>query len=442
MIHPQHFIVRSALSAAAICALAQSGAALAESTRAMGPLAKSSETAFAKFASEDALQAYLDNSLTAERIHPKLLWAIDVRKNLKRLEQQESFALVGNVIPNRKLQLPPVQEIPELKKAQPQTPFNFTEAVNFFGELDKKLWGVKRMNAPAAWATTEGEGVLVAVVDTGLDLVHPALKDNLFTNAAESEGKPGIDDDGNGYIDDKNGWNFEQNTANSQDDQGHGSHVGGTIAGILTEREFYGVAPKAKLLSVKTHDTSGASREDAVVKGILYAADAGAKVINCSWGGAPEAGEFSQLLLDAVEYAGKKNALVVAAAGNDGQDIDKRPSYPASYVTPNIMAVASTTSGDKLSGFSNYGAKSVHVAAPGSAVYSVRNGGGYVNLSGTSMAAPHASGAAALVYASLPANATPLEVKSVLMENSEKISSTTNKVISGLIDLSFLAEEK
>jgi subtilisin family serine protease len=414
-----------AISAVSALATASPAAAL-HSTQT-----EARSTAFLKFRDAASLERFVATTPGVERLHPELLWAFGDASVLASAAARESVGAVeGTLLPNRAFELPRV-EIDASESAQTR------EAT----VVDKKVWGVVRMGAPDAWSVTRGEGVLVAVVDTGVDLKHPALEDRLEINAAEKNGQPGVDDDGNGYVDDVHGWDFFGGVADPDDDQGHGSHVGGTIAGEAQSEAFYGVAPGARLLAVKTHNARGASREDAVIKGILYAADRGAKVINCSWGGAPEAPDYSQVLYDAIEYAGRKGALLVAAAGNDGSDNDREATYPSNYNLGNVMAVASTTSRDGLSFFSNYGERTVHVAAPGSSVYSARAGGGYVSQSGTSMAAPHAAGAAALVYSKMGASATPEQVREILMSNAEALSSLRGRVKSGFLSLDFLKRD-
>lgn len=393
--------------------------------------ASASPSAFLKFENGAALERFVAANTGVERLHPALPWAFGSRPVLLAASAREAAGVVaGSFTENRSFQIPPREDAQEL-------PGPVREARG----VDSRLWGVTRMKASQAWNATRGEGVLVAVVDTGIDASHPALIKNIVVNDAEKSGREGVDDDNNGYVDDVEGWDFYSKVADPDDDQGHGSHVAGTIAGDLASQEFYGVAPGARLLAVKTHNNRGASREDAVVKGILYAADRGAKVINCSWGGAPEAPDYSQVLFDAIKYAGEKGALLVAAAGNDGSNNDRKPSYPSNYQLENVMAVAATTSRDGLSSFSNFGEASVHVAAPGSNVYSARAGGGYVSQSGTSMAAPHAAGAAALVFAKLGAKATPEQVRAVLMQNAEALSSLDGRVKSGFLALDFLAPD-
>jgi subtilisin family serine protease len=381
--------------------------------------------AFAKFETEESLGVYLSNHPCAERVHKNLLWILDQKRELS-LESTQGL-LPGTLVPNRRL------------KAEMRSPI-----VEFDAVVDSRLWGIKETHAPEVWSVTQGEGVTVAVVDTGVDRNHEALTDRLLINGAEQSGKVGVDEDNNGYVDDVYGWDFYGNKSDNQDDQGHGSHVSGTIAGQLASKNFYGVAPKAKILAVKSHNQAGESREDAVVKGILYAADRGARVINCSWGGAPEAADFSQILYDAISYANQKGALLVAAAGNDSSDNDKKASYPANYDLPNVLSVAASTSSQKLAYFSNFGRTKVQISAPGQSIYSLKNKGGYLQESGTSMAAPHAAGAAALVFAKLieskDSQITPAHVRQLLLENADSSVTYMNKISNGALDVSFLAK--
>ena len=445
------FALLAVAATSAVTLILSSSAASAASTFSEAQLSKS----FVKFQSNDALVNYLRASPSAERIHPELLWVLDDARSLARKMAQESTLLSdvvpGSLAPNRAFQLPVdkesfANEKPALDpKISPFLNQDFVEGIFDAPKLDNRLWGVSRIQAPSVWSVTQGENVTVAVVDTGVDRSHPALSSRIKTNSAELGGAAGVDDDGNGYVDDVYGWNFFDKNAESADNQGHGSHVSGTVAGDLASKDFFGVAPKAEILAVKTHDSSGASREDAVVKGILYAADQGAQVINCSWGGAPEAADYSQVLFDAIDYANKKGSLVVAAAGNDSSNNDTTASYPANYELPNVLSVAATSSNDRLAFFSNYGKRTVPIAAPGAGVYSVKNGGGYVQQSGTSMAAPHAAGAAALVFSKLQAQSgpggapvDPALVRQLLLDSAKTDVGYSNKVSRGFLDVSFL----
>jgi len=264
-----------------------------------------------------------------ERLHPALPWAFGSRSVLLAASARETAGvIVGSFTENRAFQIPPSEPSVEL-------PGPGREAVG----IDSRLWGVSRMKAPKAWAVTRGEGVIVAVVDTGVDASHPALANNIALNEAEKNGRAGVDVDGNGYVDDVTGWDFFSKDSNPDDNEGHGSHVAGTRRATLLLKTFLR-RTRCQDPCRKTHNNRGASREDAVVKGILYAADRGAKVSNCSRGGAPEAPDYSAVLFDAIKHAGEKGALLVAAAGNDGSNNDRKPSYPSNYQLENVMAVA------------------------------------------------------------------------------------------------------
>jgi subtilisin family serine protease len=252
------------------------------------------------------------------------------------------------------------------------------------------------VNLPAAWRLSQGAGVVVAVVDTGANLRHRDLAPNIWTNFGERPGN-GRDDDANGYVDDVHGIDLTSGrTSNRPDDaQGHGTHVAGIIAGAANRRGIVGVAYRAKLMIVKVAGGDGRTNTAKVAEGIRYAAANGARVINVSIGGRG----LDPALADAVEAAGQANALVVAAAGNNGSNNDAAPIYPASLAAPNLVSVAATAPDDgrRLSPVSNYGRRTVALAAPGEGVLSTSRTGGYEVRTGTSMAAPHVSGVAALM---------------------------------------------
>jgi thermitase len=247
------------------------------------------------------------------------------------------------------------------------------------------------LDAPTAWGTRTG-CAKVAVLDSGIDTDHPDLAANVY----KSEDKPGNgkDDDKNGYVDDAYGYNAIAGKGSGQDDNGHGTHVAGIVASRGNNGNGNaGICWSAKLVPVKFMNSRGKGTTSDAIEGIEYAVKKGLKIINCSFGSSSK----SSALHDAVDYAQSHDALLVVAAGNDGKNIDKSPVYPASYTDSNILAVAASTSGDKLASFSNFGAESVDVAAPGDDVFSTYLGGGYKTMSGTSMAAPYAAGLAAML---------------------------------------------
>lgn len=283
-----------------------------------------------------------------------------------------------------------------------------------WGQNYPDLWGVKSINSSAAWDTTQGQGVVVAVVDTGIDYTHEDLAGNIWQNAGEQPNN-GIDDDGNGYVDDVRGWDFAYGDNNPMDSFGHGSHVAGTIAAKGNNtRGVVGVAPMTKLMAVKGIAENGSGTDASMANSLVYAANNGADVLNNSWGGEGE----SQLITDAINYAYSHGCVVLASAGNNNDDT--RNYIPANL--PQVITVAASNPLDKKADFSSYGSK-VDVSAPGEDIlssmpdisviairsFSTRVASGYYRLDGTSMACPHAAGAAALVLANHPG----LEVEQV-----------------------------
>lgn len=381
---------------------------------------------YIKFNSESALREFTNLNPEAQRLHPVLMWVELSANTFLPMSDFERFGIVAQEMDHRGYSIPMPESGDKTLSASP----------------NDKLWGIRQVKAPEAWTVTQGaEDVIIAVVDTGVDYEHPALKQNMWSNLAELNGVAGVDDDGNGYVDDIHGVDFITGNATPMDDEGHGSHVAGTVAGRSDENSFYGVAPNVRIMAIKTHNTEGEGSKSSVVKGILYAADMGARVLNCSWGGAPEADDFDQLLHDAIQYADSKGALLVAAAGNASNNNDNGPHYPANYELPNVISVAASDKLDRRAYFSNYGIRTVDLAAPGLAIWSVQSGrSGYTSLSGTSMASPHVAGAAALL-ASTPdgRTMTAAELREKLLENVEKIPEWRLRVATGgRLDLSFL----
>ncbi|HEX9879298.1 MAG TPA: S8 family peptidase, partial [Candidatus Binatia bacterium] len=273
-----------------------------------------------------------------------------------------------------------------------------------FGEL----WGLHNtgqsggasdadIDAPEAWELSTGSSdVIIAIIDTGAQVApgfsggvstHPDLAANLWVNPGETPGD-GIDNDGNGYVDDIHGWNFFDNRSwlfYSASEDGHGTHVAGTIAADADNGiGVAGVNWQAQVMVLKFIGPAGGYTSDAI-EAIEYASDKRAQVISASWGG----GGFSQALKDAIEAC---NCVFVAAAGNDGVNTDSSAHYPSSYDSPNLIAVAATDRNDNLASFSNYGATSVDLGAPGVSILSTVPMDSYASWSGTSMATPHVSG--------------------------------------------------
>ncbi|NCR00641.1 MAG: S8 family serine peptidase [Microcystis aeruginosa L211-101] len=314
------------------------------------------------------------------------------------------------------------------------------------------LWGLNNtgqtggtpnadIDAPEAWGALQGWGwfpntgnAVVGVIDTGVDYTHPDLINNIWKNPGETGGGKetnGIDDDGNGYIDDFRGWDFFNNDNNPMDGYGHGTHVAGTIGAEGNNGiGVTGVNWKVKIMPIQIFSSSGAAASNfAIAQAIQYATANGADLTNNSWGG----GGFSTAIYTAIQ-AGR---LFVAAAGNYAQNNDISPFYPATYNLNNIISVQATDHNDNLAGFSNYGATTVDLAAPGVNIYSTLPVGGslmgsnYGYSSGTSMAAPHVAGAAALMVATrrdrgLP-DLTPVQLRQYVLNGVDVIPGLSGK---------------
>ena len=259
------------------------------------------------------------------------------------------------------------------------------------------------IDALEAWNRHTGTaGVVVGVIDTGVDFNHPDLAANIFTNGAEAAGQAGVDDDGNGYIDDLHGWDFYNNDAEPLDDNRHGTHCAGIIGAVGNNGiGVVGVCWEAQIMALKFIDGSGYNAYDSdATEAVTYAARMGAAVTSNSW----RIAGYSQMLHDAIYEAGLHDQLFVVAAGNGlpGFNVDSDPVYPAVFGLPNMITVAATNHLDVLASFSCYGAKSVHLGAPGEAILSTLPSGTYGPLSGTSMATPMVAGACALMKSYRP----------------------------------------
>ncbi len=282
----------------------------------------------------------------------------------------------------------------------------------FFGEL----WGLDNtgqtagtpgadIDAPEVWEVSTGSGnTVVAVIDTGVDYTHPELAGNMWVNTAEQGGLPKVDDDGNGFVDDIHGYDFANNDGDPMDDHFHGTHVAGTIGAMGNNGVgVTGINWDVQIMAIKFLDATGNGTTSDAVDAINYAVARGVKISNNSWGGNEP---FSQALFDAIAAARSAGHVFVAGAGNGFFGIplnnDNIPFYPASYDLDNIVAVAASDHNNNLASFSNFGATTVDLAAPGVDILSTQPGNGYRLLSGTSMATPHVAGVIALVWDMFP----------------------------------------
>jgi len=343
------------------------------------------------------------------------------------------------------------QSLPEVEYAEPnyiyrsqgQTNDPFLASQGSWGQPYPDLWGLHRMSAPAAWDMSTGGGIVVAVLDSGCDITHPDLSDSIWINAGEIPGN-GIDDDRNGFIDDVTGWNFANHDANVSDTGGHGTHVAGTVAATGNNGiGIAGVAWGAKVMAVKGLGDQGSGNSDDLANAVLYAAGNGARIINMSWGGSG----FSQTIEDAFIFANSLNVTLVAAAGNSSMEASS--FFPAN--SRHVITVGSSDHNDIVSDFSNR-SFSMDVVAPGgdsrdssanqinTNILSLRSsaitgqladpmflvGESYLRARGTSMAAPHVAGLAALILQRFPA-ATPEEVRQIIRRSTDDVPGTQTR---------------
>lgn len=271
--------------------------------------------------------------------------------------------------------------------------------------LYNQLWGIQKINAPLAWDYTTGDSsISVGVIDTGIDQNHPDIRENMWTTW-------------NGRL--IYGWNFADNSSDSMDLDGHGSHVAGMIGAVGNNRiGITGVCWQVRVAALKFGlDVASA------IAAIDFANYYKISILNASWGGRA----YSQALKDAID---QYDGLFVASAGNDGTNNDVDPMYPASYDCKDIISVAAVDSYDTLARFSNYGLKTVDIAAPGTNILSLDLAGEYSPLNGTSMAAPHVAGAAALLKSSMP-NISTITLKRIILSSAMENPELKGKILTG-----------
>lgn len=336
-----------------------------------------------------------------------------------------------------------IKNSPEFEYVEPNYKYKaFTADADF-----KKQWGLDNdgknsgswwnpgkagvdISAIEAWKITKGDRqIKIAVIDTGVDYNHEDLKNNIMINEAELNGTEGVDDDGNGYVDDVYGYDFANNDADPMDGHGHGTHCAGVIGAEHNSTGIAGVMANVQILPVQFLSKSGGGTLEGALKAIDYATSRGVNVMSNSWGG----GGRSQALFEAIERAEKAGIVFVAAAGNERNDNDAKAVYPANYKVANVISVGAMDGKGKKASFSNYGKTTVHVFAPGVDIYSTVANNRYQKMSGTSMACPHVSGVVGLVMSSEP-NLDFTEIKNRLMNTSVESTELSQYTISGYVD--------
>lgn len=282
------------------------------------------------------------------------------------------------------------------------------------------------IDAPEAWEIFSGNDIIVAVTDTGVNYSHPDLAANMWRNPGEIPGD-GIDNDGNGYVDDIYGIDEADKDCDPMDDDGHGSHCAGIIGAVGNNAlGVVGVNWRVRIMALDFFDSRGWGEEANAIKCIEYAIRHGARVISASWGGDP----YNPALYDAIELAGRSNILFVAGAGNNAKNNDITPFYPSSYSNENIIAVAASDRNDAMAYFSCYGSNSVDLAAPGMEILSTVLFDQYGYKQGTSMATPFVTGAAALLLSIKP-ELSYAAVKKALLENVDRVPAFASQLLSG-----------
>ena len=369
-------------------------------------------------------------SLDGEMIHLKLPEGMTTAQAMAAMAEDPT---IEYAVPNHTYQMEDfVQEGDALTAEQ------LANKQKMPNDLSDKMWDMHNVgqdggkvdadiDAPEAWAKTtglpHGQGPVIAIIDSGVDFTHPELKNNILVNQGEIPDN-GIDDDGDGIVDNYYGYNAFSQNGDIMDHSGHGTHVAGTIAAEGNNGAgVVGINWTASLMPIRIFNDEGSTNAAAIIRGINYATTHGARITTNSWGG----GGANEAIKEAFE---KSSCLHMMSAGNSGTNNDVQPHWPSDYDLPNNIAVAATDRRDELASFSCYGKNNVDVAAPGKDILSTVPGGKYAVYSGTSMATPHVTGAVGLLLAQDPTMSND-EIKARIMQGGDKLASLDGKVASG-----------
>ncbi len=324
----------------------------------------------------------------------------------------------------------------EVEAAQPNFYYSLLATPNDPHFPNTGLYGLTKISAPAAWDVITGNSnTVVAVIDTGIKYTHEDLAANMWTNPGEIPNN-GLDDDGNGFVDDYYGYDFFFDDPDPNDQHGHGTHVAGTIGAVGNNGiGVVGVNWNVRLMAIKIYNSSGSGTTSAMLINaynyvrLMRERGVNVRVTNNSYGGCDEACGYDQATKDAIDALGNAGVLNVFAAGNNGRNIDAAPFYPASYDSPSILSVANSNQSDSRNPGSNFGLAGVDIAAPGTGIFSTTMSG-YGSMTGTSMASPHVAGAAALL-SSLNPSLSAMSLKATILSSADKLTAWSGVVRSG-----------
>lgn len=423
----------STRTAAAATSLVVAGLLLATAGQAVAapqdPTTATSQAEVASYAPGEIVVRYEPGTTRTDRI--------DIRQELGATVES-TFGVKGAEV----LDLPDgtgvesavaaAESLPDVLYAEPNYAVSTTASPN--DPMFDEMWSLglptgdgvdSGIGTPRVWNLTTGSsGVTVGVVDSGIDASHPDLASNMYTNPGEVPGN-GVDDDGNGLADDVQGWDWVEDDNNASDLNGHGTHVAGTIGAKGNNRNgVVGVAWEVRLVPLRVLDAVGSGWTSDVAAAFNYAGRNGVDVVNASLAGSSP----STTLVEAIKAW--PNTLFVVAAGNSSNNVDVTPSYPCAYPLPNVLCVGATDQANRLSSYSNYGAAAVDLAAPGDRILSTFPGGGYAQMSGTSMATPHVAGVAALLQARHP-EVSGAAIKQAILSGAEGLTALVGRTLTG-----------